>query len=103
MLLGTAVNFILCFFILDMPHEIKSEHSESKQQKPEMACHSHGMREESNDRLKKNESTSHTNARTIADSKASASKTQSTTGRKLGAKKLSAEAMMSVLIIKKTL
>lgn len=98
----TAVNFILCFFILDIPNEIKSESCESKEQKPEMACHSHGMREQTNEQLE-NESTKQTNARPATDSKVSASKTRSRTGRKSGPKKLSAEAIMLVLLKKDTL
>lgn len=83
-----AVNFILCFLlILDLPNEIKSESCESKEQKPEMACHSHGIREQGSDQLEQKESTTHTNGRSAADVKVSASKPRSRTGRKLGAKK----------------
>ncbi|XP_070760747.1 lysine methyltransferase 5Ab [Enoplosus armatus] len=70
----------------DIPNEIKSENCESKEQKPEMACHSHVMREQATDQLEQKESTTHTNARPAAD-KVSASKTRIRTGRKLGAKK----------------
>ncbi|XP_029295704.1 lysine methyltransferase 5Ab [Cottoperca gobio] len=71
----------------DMPNEIKSESCESKEQMPEMACHSHGIREKATDQPEKKESTTHTNGRSAADVKVLASKPRSRTGRKLGAKK----------------
>ncbi|KAF1389186.1 hypothetical protein PFLUV_G00070830 [Perca fluviatilis] len=74
-------------FKKDLPNEIKSESCESKEQKPEMACHSHVIREQGPDQIEKKESTTHTNGRSAADLKLSASKPQSRTGRKLGAKK----------------
>ncbi|XP_034727722.1 lysine methyltransferase 5Ab [Etheostoma cragini] len=69
----------------DVSNEIKSESCESKEQKPEMACH--GIREQSPDQLKQKESSTHTNGRAAADIKLSASKPRSRTGRKLRAKK----------------
>ncbi|XP_044051655.1 lysine methyltransferase 5Ab [Siniperca chuatsi] len=71
----------------DILNEIKSDSCESKEQEPKMACLSHGMREQATDQLEQKESTTHTNTRSAADIKASASKTRSRTGRKLGAKK----------------
>ncbi|XP_037633682.1 lysine methyltransferase 5Ab [Sebastes umbrosus] len=71
----------------DIPNEIKSESCESKEQKPETACHSHEIREQATDQLEQKESTTHTNARSAADIKVSAPKPRSKTGRKLGAKK----------------
>ncbi|KAA8592211.1 hypothetical protein FQN60_017666 [Etheostoma spectabile] len=70
---------------LNVSSEIKSESCESKEQKPEMACH--GIREPDPDQLKQKESTTHTNGRAAADIKLSASKPRSRSGRKLGAKK----------------
>ncbi|XP_041792989.1 lysine methyltransferase 5Ab [Chelmon rostratus] len=71
----------------DISNEIKSESCESKEQKPEMACHSHGSREQAADQLEQKGSTAHTNVRSAVDSKVSASKSRSRTGRKLRAKK----------------
>ncbi|XP_073322599.1 lysine methyltransferase 5Ab [Pagrus major] len=71
----------------DVPNEIKSESCESKDQKPEAACHSQGTREQAEDQLEQKESTTHTNARPAAESKVSAPKTQSRTGPKFRAKK----------------
>ncbi|XP_071339109.1 lysine methyltransferase 5Ab isoform X2 [Trachinotus anak] len=71
----------------DIPNEMKSESCESKEQKPEMPCHSHGIREQLTDQLDQKESTTHTNAKSAADSKVSASKPQSKTGHKVRAKK----------------
>ncbi|KAM9360926.1 lysine methyltransferase 5Ab [Symphorus nematophorus] len=71
----------------DVPNERKSESCESKEQKPEMACHSHGKREQATDQLEQRESITHTNVRSATDGKASASKSRSRTARKLGAKK----------------
>ncbi|XP_076587768.1 lysine methyltransferase 5Ab [Chaetodon auriga] len=71
----------------DIPNEIKSESCESKEQKPEMAPHIHGMREQATDQLEQKGPPTHTNIRSAADSKVSASKSRSRSGRKLGAKK----------------
>ncbi|GAA6224693.1 N-lysine methyltransferase KMT5A-like [Lates japonicus] len=76
----------------DMPNEMKSESCESKEQKPEMPCHSHGIREQFADQLDQKESTTRTNVGSAAGSKVSASKPQSRTGRKLGAKKMENKA-----------
>lgn len=85
---GAALNFILCFFFIsDIPNEIKSESCKSKEQMPETACHGHGIREKAIDQPEQKESTMHPNATSAADSKVSASKTRSRTGRKLGKKK----------------
>lgn len=78
----TAVHFILCFFLfLDVPNEIKAESCESKDQNPEAACQSQGVREQAEDQLERKESTAHANVRPAA------SKTQSRTGPKFRAKK----------------
>ncbi|XP_040899142.1 lysine methyltransferase 5Ab [Toxotes jaculatrix] len=71
----------------DLPNEMKSESCESNEQKPEMACHSHGIREQFSDPADPKESTAHANAKVAADIKASASKPRSRTGHRLGAKK----------------
>ncbi|KAL7392090.1 hypothetical protein ABVT39_019483 [Epinephelus coioides] len=70
----------------DVPNEIKSESCEVKEEKPETACHSHGIREQASEQLEQKESTMHTNGRSAADTKVSASKPRRA-GRKLGAKK----------------
>lgn len=76
-----AVSLILCFFlILDIPNEIKSVSCESKEQKPEMSCHSHGIREQATDQHEQKESSTHTNGRSTA------SKPRSRAGRKHRAK-----------------
>lgn len=83
-----AVSFILrSFFVLDIPNETKSDSCESKEQKPEMPSHSHGISEKATDKLEQTESTRPTDARSATDSKVSAPKSRSKTGRKLGAKK----------------
>lgn len=73
-----------------MPNE-KSDGPESKQQKPEMVCHCHGVGEQDNDQLQKNKSTKHVNTKPAADSKVSASKPRSRTGCKNKGKMLSTE------------
>ncbi|XP_045891161.1 lysine methyltransferase 5Ab [Micropterus dolomieu] len=67
----------------DMPDEIKSESCEPKEQKSEMACLRHGIREQ----VEQKESTTHTDTRSAADIKVSATKTRSRNGRKVRAKK----------------
>ncbi|XP_022613557.1 N-lysine methyltransferase KMT5A-A-like [Seriola dumerili] len=76
----------------DIPNEMKSESCESKEHKPEMPCHSHGTIEQLTDQPDQKESTTHTNARSAADSKAPASKPRSRTGHRLRAKKLENKA-----------
>ncbi|XP_042344657.1 lysine methyltransferase 5Ab isoform X2 [Plectropomus leopardus] len=71
----------------DMPNEIIAESCESKEPKPEIACHSHEIREQATDRLEQKEFGTHTNGRSAADIKVSAAKPRSRTARKLGAKK----------------
>lgn len=71
----------------DMPNEIKPDSCESKEQRAEMACHSHGIKDEATDQLEQKESTSHTNVRSAADSNVSKSKSRSLTARKPRAKK----------------
>jgi len=81
-----SISFCVPFLILDVPNEIKSESCEVKEEKPETACHSHGIREQASEQLEQKESTMHTNGRSAADTKVSASKPRRA-GRKLGAKK----------------
>ncbi|XP_040011803.1 lysine methyltransferase 5Ab [Xiphias gladius] len=76
----------------DIPNEVKSESCESKEQKPEMACQSHGIREQFTDQPDQKESTTHTDARLQAGKKVTASKPRSRTGPKLGAKKIENKA-----------
>ncbi|TKS78656.1 N-lysine methyltransferase KMT5A-A [Collichthys lucidus] len=71
----------------DIPNEIKPESCESKEQKLEMTCPSHGMKKQATDQVEQNKSTTLTNARSAADGKVSASKSRSRTGRRAGAKK----------------
>nr|XP_020506370.1 N-lysine methyltransferase KMT5A-like [Labrus bergylta] len=71
----------------DVPHDIKSESSESKEQKPEAALHCPGVTETATDQLKQKETTAHVNAKPAADGKVSAAKPRGRPGRKLGAKK----------------
>ncbi|XP_068422957.1 lysine methyltransferase 5Ab isoform X2 [Clinocottus analis] len=68
----------------DIPNEIKSESYESKEQKPETACH--GIRKQSTDQLEQKESITHTSSKSAADDTVS-DKPRSRAGRKLGAKK----------------
>lgn len=77
-----------CFLlILDIPNQIKSESCDSKEQKPEVGCSTHGVREQATAQLEQKQSSTHTNARSSANSKVSASKPRKRTGCKLGAKK----------------
>lgn len=67
-------SFVLSL-ILDIPNETTSENSESKEQKAESACRTHGIKEQA------------TGAVAAADKQVSASKTRNRTGRKIKAKK----------------
>ncbi|XP_059193484.1 lysine methyltransferase 5Ab [Centropristis striata] len=71
----------------DTPNEIKSKSCDPKEPQPEIACPSHGIKQQGTDQLEQKESSTHTNARTAADIKVSTSKPRSRAGRKLGAKK----------------
>ncbi|XP_056274271.1 lysine methyltransferase 5Ab isoform X3 [Pseudoliparis swirei] len=75
----------------DIPNDIKSERCESKEQKPETACHGHGIRKQSTDHLEPKESPMHTSAKSAVDNKVP-DKPRSRTGRKLGAKKTESKA-----------
>lgn len=75
------------FLILDVPNEVKSERCESKEQNPEIPCHSHGTGEQLSDQFDQKESTTHTNARSAADGKVPAPKPRNRTGNKVRAKK----------------
>ncbi|KAF3850786.1 hypothetical protein F7725_012558 [Dissostichus mawsoni] len=70
-----------------MPNEIKSESCESKEQKAEMGCKSHGIKEQATEQLEKKKSTAHTNGRSAAEIQVLAAKPRSKTGRKPAAKK----------------
>ncbi|XP_068994712.1 lysine methyltransferase 5Ab [Embiotoca jacksoni] len=76
----------------DIPSEIKPGSCESKEQKTEMACHSHGVKEHATDQHEQKDSTTHTDGRSATDSKVSASKPRSRTGRKPAAKKTESKA-----------
>jgi len=82
-----ATNLDLSKLKKDMPNEIKPDSCESKEQRAEMSCHSHGIREQATDQLEQKESTSHTNTGSATDSNISKSKSRSRTGRKPRAKK----------------
>lgn len=77
----------------DIPKEMKCESSESKEQKPEIPCRSHGIREQCTDQPDQKEPTTYTNqVKSAADVKVTASKPRSRTGHKLGAKKVENKA-----------
>ncbi|XP_029367222.1 lysine methyltransferase 5Ab isoform X2 [Echeneis naucrates] len=71
-----------------LPHEKRSDIFESKEQKPETPCQSHGIGEQPTEQLDQKESTTHTNGRSAAEEKVSTSKPRSRTGQKLKAKKM---------------
>lgn len=96
LIMSKCLGWILVsFLILEMSSEIKPESCESKEQRAEMACHSHGIREQTTDQLEQKESTSHTNA---GSATVSTSKSRSRTGRKPRAKKWVHKASMSVSV-----
>ncbi|KAK1893379.1 N-lysine methyltransferase KMT5A-A [Dissostichus eleginoides] len=71
----------------EVPNEIKSESCESKEQKAEIGCKSHGIKEQATEQLEKKKSTAHTNGRSAAEIQVLAAKPRSKTGRKPAAKK----------------
>ncbi|XP_058492094.1 lysine methyltransferase 5Ab isoform X1 [Solea solea] len=72
----------------DAPKEVKRDSCESKEQKAEMPCHSHGTREQFTDQPDQKETSTYTNqVRSAADGKVSASKPRSRTGHRGGTKK----------------
>ncbi|XP_028270372.1 lysine methyltransferase 5Ab isoform X2 [Parambassis ranga] len=75
----------------DIPNEIESE--SCTEHKHEMACRSHGIREQVTDQLEQKEPTAaRTDAKPATDTKVSASKPRSRIGRKIGAKKMESAA-----------
>uniref|UniRef100_A0A3P8UGD2 [histone H4]-lysine(20) N-methyltransferase n=1 Tax=Amphiprion percula TaxID=161767 RepID=A0A3P8UGD2_AMPPE len=77
-----------------IPSEIKSDSCESKeqQQQPEVACHTHGIREQATAHPEQKKSTPQSDVRSATNSKVSEAKPRSRTGRKLGAKKMDNKA-----------
>ncbi|XP_008288055.1 lysine methyltransferase 5Ab [Stegastes partitus] len=74
------------------PNEMTSDSCESKEQQSEVACHSHGTRDQATDQPEQKQSTTHADVRSATDSKVPVSKPRSRTGRKLGAKKIENKA-----------
>ncbi|KAK2902077.1 lysine methyltransferase 5Ab [Channa argus] len=72
----------------DIPNESRCESCESKEQNPEMACPSRGVKEQATVQVEQKESRRLSNARSATDDKVSASKPQSRSGRKHGSKKM---------------